>query len=281
MEQTKNKILIIGSNDIDKHSFVERILKTSKEWTTHPSNCWKTCRHIINTKYYSAEVEFWVHLHDNISEIGAGVEADVGETTDALLMLFTPQKSASWARVCEWSGFVEKYQPSTLLCVACHEVEVDRSEYVEWCIDRQVEFVSLAETRPPDADEREKYGEERVLEALQNNMWQNMQRKTGSTPTTEYTLEENPNTAPNLTAEPQITNQFHEEPEFKNNYLPLNFFESFTAPDGDFDFEQVVHTIKSLKEQASHLPDEERRALAASVALSFAKLLGEDDEKQT
>jgi len=39
-----------------------------------------------------------------------------------------------------------------------------------------------------------------------------------------------------------------------------------------------VHTIKSLKEQASHLPDEERRALAASVALSFAKLLGEDEE---
>jgi len=60
-------------------------------------------------------------------------------------------------------------------------------------------------------------------------------------------------------------------------YIPTNFFDALAATGDDFDFEKVLNTLKGLKDQASKLPDNERRALAASVALSFAKLLGEDE----
>jgi len=182
----------------------------------------------------------------------------------------------------EWQGFLEKYEPNTILCVALGgniQMEYDNSGYLDWCIDNHIEFVDAIETRPPDVDEREKYGIERVLEALENNAWPNMQKKNilkqqppqTQPPVSADTVQKAPENKKESTPEDELTT-------IQSPYIPTNFFEALSAPGEDFDFEKVLHTLKGLKDQAAQLPDQERRALAASVALSFAKLLGEEDD---
>lgn len=47
-----------------------------------------------------------------------------------------------------------------------------------------------------------------------------------------------------------------------------------------FDLEKALLKMQDLKARAASLPDNERRELAASVALKFAMLLGDDDSDE-
>ena len=54
------------------------------------------------------------------------------------------------------------------------------------------------------------------------------------------------------------------------------FLEDITGD--NFDLETTLLRMKELKERAAHLPDNERRELAASFALKFAQMLGDDED---
>lgn len=218
--------------------------------------------------------------------------------------------------MCDWSDFISELNPSILLCVASGAPT--SSLHLDWCLDNQIELVELhPASRSEDAeDTREKFGMDRVLEALQNNLWENATMKErpefgrfdegdaeknegsifdgleiSSEPTApEKTLSAQKESAPaalaplpltSTNATTQVTNteviNTNVLDENKaNELLPPNFLRALHAPQEDFDLEAVVNSLKSVREKAAHLPDEDRRALAATVALSFAKLLDGD-----
>jgi len=299
MDVVRNRILVIGSNQINKQKFINSLFGIQLNWNSPTSNLpispqyWEFSNHVIKTKYYTADVEIWLQLNDKVTlnNWKDSEEDFFGKSTDAVILLFEPKVENSWELVSEWEKFLEKYEPNTVMCVSVPSIvdkskneNIDNQGYIDWCIDRHIEFVDGIDCeRPPDADEREKFGIERVLEALENNVWVNMQKivvqhRVNSLPEQTPVNSSGTISTEKLSDTNTTSNNQIDDISFTSSYVPANFFESLSAPGEDFDFEKVLHTLKALKEQASTLPDRERRSLAATVALSFAKLLGEDDD---
>jgi len=46
----------------------------------------------------------------------------------------------------------------------------------------------------------------------------------------------------------------------------------------DFDIGNAINEFAKLKERATQLPDDQRRAMAANVAMAFAQMLGEESD---
>jgi hypothetical protein len=72
----KNKVLIIGSN-LDKcKKIVEDTISTKLEWKIDDGFC-KGSPFILDTKYYTAAIEFWVHVDKQppYDELGSIVDS--------------------------------------------------------------------------------------------------------------------------------------------------------------------------------------------------------------
>ncbi|KAJ1549293.1 hypothetical protein HK405_006144, partial [Cladochytrium tenue] len=150
----------------------------------------------IDTKYYTAEVAIWLDETAGAPSAAAvsayAASADITAAVDALVFVYDRAHPDSFVDLRAWAEFVDAAAPSVLLCVAAAGEErssggdggadVD-DDHVRWCVENGFEFVDLLE-EPPDDDGgddgvggAEKFGAERVLEALEANMWASMVRK--------------------------------------------------------------------------------------------------------
>eukprot|EP01126_Amoeba_proteus_P035522 TRINITY_DN3587_c0_g1_i10.p1 TRINITY_DN3587_c0_g1~~TRINITY_DN3587_c0_g1_i10.p1 ORF type:complete len:155 (-),score=27.50 TRINITY_DN3587_c0_g1_i10:427-891(-) len=127
------------------------------------------CEYIVKTKYFNAPIEFLVHLSENPSDIPTEQLAPV---TDAMIFLFDPNLNSSWSTVLSWQSFVASARPNVLLCVATDKMD-DVSRYLDWCVENQMEFISLYDKT---TDPNEKVGLERIMEALGTNVWETIDR---------------------------------------------------------------------------------------------------------
>jgi hypothetical protein len=144
-------------------------------------------------------------------------------------------------------------------------------------------------------DEGEKFGMERVLEAIGSHQWETLEMKAqiGQTrrgrrhnflsqriekPLSLFSgleVVDQPKAAPPEDVNP-ITGDVDDQ---MSAFAPgLSFLDELRSD--AFDLEKALMQMQDLKSRASGLPDAERRAFAASVALKFAMLLGDDDDEE-
>ncbi len=222
--------------------------------------------------------------------------------------------------------------------------EQEQRQIQAWAVDNNMEFVYLSNegvknVEEDDEDERfkEKEGLERVIEALETNMWENMVHKTGNRPhmglsqlnsrryrandDSDEELDEElfkglqvaeppslnnnvtaPDTNNNITTTAPSTEEKKvdaiqsnksttngSETETKseetlegieaNPLLNGALFKQLNDSAGDsFDtFDKALNELRTLRQQASALPDEQRRDLAARVAMAFLQFTDDDD----
>eukprot|EP01126_Amoeba_proteus_P035532 TRINITY_DN3587_c0_g1_i8.p1 TRINITY_DN3587_c0_g1~~TRINITY_DN3587_c0_g1_i8.p1 ORF type:complete len:100 (-),score=15.45 TRINITY_DN3587_c0_g1_i8:427-726(-) len=89
-----------------------------------------------------------------------------------MIFLFDPNLNSSWSTVLSWQSFVASARPNVLLCVATDKMD-DVSRYLDWCVENQMEFISLYDKT---TDPNEKVGLERIMEALGTNVWETIDR---------------------------------------------------------------------------------------------------------
>lgn len=194
----------------------------------------------------------------------------------------------------------QKNQPNVVLCVATEPAD-NIDEYLDWCAEHQVEFVdgNLNQGQDP----REKVGLQRVLEALESNLWENMQREPQAKRVIPVVETQNnydtlstpaPTDGPEVQAPPQkaatqetkptvaepaqkVAVKPEQKPEIPLDQLGLGWMKGIN--NDDFDIERAIHEFGALKSKAASLPDDQRRAMAANVALAFAAMLGSDSEE--
>ncbi|EGC34972.1 hypothetical protein DICPUDRAFT_152742 [Dictyostelium purpureum] len=184
----------------------------------------------------------------------------------------------------------------------------------EWCIEHLIEFVILDTASHRDYDIRKseltetdptiKYGVERVQEILESNMWPNMDllkndEKRNKNQQQQQDDDEFSSIKDNKYLQESLkkvellfkksnndkketsdnSNKKQESKSKVNNNLIVD------EPDNDEEddveiFENTFKELQSLREHMKNLPDDQRRDMAAKVALMFAKNLsmGEDDE---
>eukprot|EP01120_Amphizonella_sp_Union-15-10_P009881 TRINITY_DN3838_c0_g2_i1.p1 TRINITY_DN3838_c0_g2~~TRINITY_DN3838_c0_g2_i1.p1 ORF type:complete len:282 (-),score=69.86 TRINITY_DN3838_c0_g2_i1:82-927(-) len=272
-EVVKNRILVSGTHTNQK-AFVQNLLKQKPPTKWKGQETFEICEYHLKTKYYTAEVEFWVSGRTYLPE---SLTSTMGQTSDALIFLFEPsQVKIALSELSKWSSFIESFNPSVLLCV-CDNSDLDpnsieTTEYSSWCVDNGLEFLLTkpSEIEVDEDNSREKQGMERIMEALETNLWQNLKELKSVTPSTSFTE----------------TNVEKEKDDFgfKASDMMRSLLSSLKSEvigDEDVDdegsFSRALLGLRNIREQASHMSDDKRREVAAQVALSLLKDLEDED----
>jgi len=266
---SKNKVLITGLNAEQKLPLLAQVFG-NVDWknNTHFQRGYFT----LDTKYYTAPVEFCLTTEQFVQSKNDPTLAELvvpPDLIDGFVVFCDSQVEGSWRQVLEWTEFLQTHRPSVALCVVS---SLPSAEQVDWCINNQVELVELV---PENPVEGEKVGMFRVLEALQNNMWENaVQKPRNSEQLSLFAGLEISDASQRL--QPKASTLTTPN---VSRFIPTGLLENLQASHEKFDLEAAITGLKSVRETASTLPDDERRALAATIALTFAKMLdGEDEE---
>lgn len=133
--------------------------------------------------------------------------------------------------------------------------EEERDDLFSWCLDHQFEFIENEDIVQDDEEEdggfQEKYGIDRILEALKSHMWSNHTMK-----------DEKHKASGNLSRNGEGTSNM----EFDEQSMQ-----------GGESFEDLVGRLQAMKEKARSLEGDARRDYAEKVAFAFMEALGIDE----
>ncbi|ORZ22270.1 hypothetical protein BCR42DRAFT_319798, partial [Absidia repens] len=225
----------------------------------------------IDNKYYTASVDFWLDepAIDSLKEtISAYSETDngVGQVVDAFIYVF--KQPDDFGGIHQWSPFLENCEPAIRLSVTHEEASTSNDTYFEdWCLENQFGYIDI--NQPPSDIPMDKSGYDLVVDELHTNMWDGLSRKDGKK--TEVRL-------PDLKLEHDKS--IGTEKKKDDDELPTKedigkmHDQLFGDIDQDDGLDRALQSLQAMREKGKDLPDEERRKMAAQVALSFAAQLG-------
>ncbi|KAG0171630.1 hypothetical protein DFQ29_008729 [Apophysomyces sp. BC1021] len=297
----RNKILVVGCPGVGKLDFVKSVLRTSNcefpqqlvDADLEASGGKHSGLRIpwqIDTKYYTAQVDFWLDEVDGKEQpdvIKAYAETDngIGQVVDAFVYVFSKDKPSTFDGIREWLPFLENCDPSIRLCIGTGANKKAEDAVEDWCIDNQIEYIDLDETTDMPLD---KAGVSLAVDVLQTNMWDGLTQKTkvsghsNSVDEDEQLLKELKDLS--LQVDDQETNILQFSDDDGDGEIDLPNQEEirqmqdklFGDIDGEDGLDKAFETLQAMRgmDQGKNLPDEERRRLAAQVALSFAAQMG-------
>ncbi|RLU15065.1 hypothetical protein DMN91_012952 [Ooceraea biroi] len=151
-------------------------------------------------------------------------------------------------------------------CGAISDEYLVREKLVNWCLCNKFELVELQQTGDSESDtEGNKYGIERIVEALHAHIWPNIVLK--DKPGTEETskLDE---------IEEQFENiRLTRDPAER---LQMQHMLDGIMGDENADFGELFGQLMAMKEHAASLPTNARRRVAEQVVTAFWKAIGGD-----
>lgn len=137
----------------------------------------------IDTKYYTANVDFWLDEIDRSTEkdtIKAYCEKDseISKVIDAFVFIFNKSDPATFDTVKNWTSFLEQAEPGIKICLGtkCGKdltMEKD-AEINDFCLSNMFDYVDMDETTDTPID---KVGMDLALDIIQTNFWDGMVKK--------------------------------------------------------------------------------------------------------
>ncbi|ORX82984.1 hypothetical protein BCR32DRAFT_292293 [Anaeromyces robustus] len=265
---SKNKILVLGREDIEPFVIVKEILEKSKvkakEEVTKDS---QSVPWTINNKYYKANIQFWIDCAEpkEINEETKKHWKEIGNVLDGFIFVFDKYKPSSFEDIKKWNEIINDFDINVRLCIgkpSKEKSETDKEKLEKfyddienWTIENDFEYIDFENT---EKTEEGKNGIERAIEALETNMWENAVMKKGNDKDENEDEDEE--------------KKLMEEVEELRTKL-------FSKLDDDDGFDNLITNLKNLKAYGQNLPDDARRDLAAKVALSFEKHFGLEEEE--
>ncbi|KAJ1658256.1 hypothetical protein IWQ61_002473 [Dispira simplex] len=128
----RNKILMLSPLDVNAHALVHTIIHPNRSSPSLPDDEACVVPWRIDTKYYTANVEFWIDkiplpeqgtansksptpsATDIVDEFG-----QVADVIDALVYVFDITRPDTFAGIHTWATFVKSHDIAIALCVGC------------------------------------------------------------------------------------------------------------------------------------------------------------------
>lgn len=140
----------------------------------------------IDTKYYTAKVDFWLDEIDKMTEketikAYCEEESQVSKVIDAFIFIFDKSDPSSFDTIKNWSSFLDQTEPGIRLCIGTSSkvplsMEQD-AEINDWCLGNMFDYVDMDETTETPMD---KVGMQLAVEIIQTNFWDGMVKKNTS-----------------------------------------------------------------------------------------------------
>lgn len=216
----------------------------------------------FNNKYFTVDIE--LHFSKDVP-----VE-EVLDTAEAIIYVFevvNEDALKALEGLKKFDSFLEDQSPEIKL-LFCPAVSAEMEQVLlTWCMEHYFELVQIPGSNknitPDDDDDEtlfeEKYGYDRVLQALECHMWPYRVNKEDKTEKEEEFSDFVSNSAQTSSALNELEDMMNDE-------------------DGD-SFEEMFANMARMKEVAGQLPDEERKKFAEKVAMSFWRSLGGEESE--
>ncbi|XP_067827440.1 alpha- and gamma-adaptin-binding protein p34 isoform X2 [Heptranchias perlo] len=276
---------IIGADDLPEYTGPRNEVR-SYPWT-------------IDNKYYTAGVQLCVVPNKFI------LTKEIADSVEAFLIYFDSTMKSGLDEVSTWLPLTQEWSPEVLILV-CDRVSdngVSRQTAQQWCIKYGFELVELNPEELPDEEDDfpESTGVKRIIQALNANVWSNVEMKTDRPQdfgilSSLTGVHENRETG----AETQVEYHSLTEPDDESlaedsnrvaapqtdsvidPMLHLDIQELATLTTGEVDcenFERLFEKLKEMKDKAATLPHEQRKLHAEKVAKAFWMAIGGDREE--
>ncbi|KAF5302762.1 hypothetical protein FQA39_LY01942 [Lamprigera yunnana] len=237
--------LLTGEN-----SFDEKDIEVKQSWT-------------INTKYYIAHVNIF-GITDNYVRTD-----EFNNNVEALIIHMDSNKQTGLDDLEKWSAIEDDCNPEVklLICNYCtSDTKVTKAKATEWCLRRGFELVELYPEIPnsgEDSDDeiiKERFGVDRIIEALQTHVWSNLILK-----------ETNVAQAPAQNAEVSgISDLDCNQPFILNSFL---------TREGTDDFTELFSQLHMIEESMKSMPSSQRKQCAEQMVTAFWNAIGGDEDE--
>ncbi|XP_072888739.1 alpha- and gamma-adaptin-binding protein p34 isoform X1 [Hemitrygon akajei] len=275
---------IIGADDIPEYTGPRNVVRCYP-WT-------------IDNKYYTATVQLCV-VSDKFK-----VTKEIADLVEAFVIYFDSTTSSGLDEVSTWLPLTQEWSPEVLILV-CDRVSdngVSRQAAQQWCIQHGFELVELNPEELPDEEDDfpESTGVTRIIQALNANVWSNVEMKTDrpqdfgilssltgvleNSGTEAETQEYHRLTEPDDESLTEDTSRTSPQTDsvIADPTLHLDIQELATLTTGEVDcenFERLFEKLKQMKDKAAALPHEQRKLHAEKVAKAFWMAIGGDREE--
>ncbi|XP_069766663.1 alpha- and gamma-adaptin-binding protein p34 [Narcine bancroftii] len=276
---------IIGADDIPEYTGPRNVVRFYP-WT-------------IDNKYYTANIQLCV-VPDKFK-----LTKEIADSVEAFVIYFDSTTNSGLDEVSTWLSLTQEWSPEVLILV-CDRVSdngVSRQVAQQWCIKYGFELVELNPEELPDEEDDfpESTGVTRIIQALNANVWSNVEMKTdrsqefGILSSLTGVLENCGNDAetPEYHSLTETEDESHTgssnrvaalqaDSVIADPMLHLDIQELATLTTGEVDcenFERLFEKLKQMKDKAATLPHEQRKVHAEKVAKAFWMAIGGDREE--
>eukprot|EP00744_Colponema_vietnamica_P026061 GILI01038537.1.p1 GENE.GILI01038537.1~~GILI01038537.1.p1 ORF type:complete len:401 (+),score=80.85 GILI01038537.1:47-1249(+) len=197
-----SRVLVLGAAEAPVESLVKAIVGSSAAFRDVNVGSFRASSWFLETKYYRANLEVVFGLVSELKE--PSVYEFLSNDVEALVLVYDVLKKETFIDLEGASAFIEDFNPPVCLCFANRSSEeaatiedASREEVVGWCIDKGCEYVhdnleeyltrnvsasSTSQNAEGSAPFDDKEGVDRLIEALQCNMWTHMEYLTSRRP---------------------------------------------------------------------------------------------------
>ncbi|KAL1505605.1 hypothetical protein ABEB36_005133 [Hypothenemus hampei] len=247
-------IVVVSSSSTKPKSIIKLITKENP--SEEPCGLVKQ-QWTIDTKYYTASV--------NLLGIDETYQRhDVfNNKVEALLIHMDANKCSGLEDLQKWEQLEADCDPEIKLLLSnyCNDqTKITKNDAIMWCLKRGYEFIELYPSDEQNIEESteeniilEKFGVDRIIEALQAHPWANLVMKNKNSAQRPPKIELNSSVS-------------------GNSNLPDELL-------GDDDFTELFSKLHMMKESLNYLPFSERSQCAEQLVTAFWKAIGGDEEE--
>ncbi|XP_057665296.1 alpha- and gamma-adaptin-binding protein p34-like isoform X2 [Diorhabda carinulata] len=251
--ETLPGIAVVSSSQTRPKSLIKLITKLQiiSETSDKPGvtkHCWN-----IDTKYYTARVNFL-----EIETTDAEKDEDLIKSIEALIIHMDSNSETGLDDLKKWK-FLDVWNADVKLLLAnyCTEnTKITKTQALEWCLKMGFEFIELYPTvLKQDEDEiiTEKFGVERVVEALHSHTWSNL------------VMKDKKNIKPVKCSDTKKDNGDGNEEILPNDELD--------------DFADLFSQLQTMKDSLQGMPVNQRKQCAEQMVTAFWKAIGGEEEE--
>lgn len=220
----------------------------------------------IDTKYYSATVNL-IGIQESYNR-----NEDFNNQVEALIVHMDSNKLTGLEDLKPWEKLENDCDPEIKLLIAnyCNdETKIKKQDATTWCLKRGYEFIELYPSDMQNIQNSEediipeKFGVNRVIEALQAHTWSNLIMK-------------NQNTTKQKKAECSEEARNEATTDVSNNSKLVNLPEELLGED---DFTELFSHLHMMKDSLQSLPMQQRKQCAEQMVTAFWKAIGGDEEE--
>ncbi|CAG9856547.1 unnamed protein product [Phyllotreta striolata] len=245
-------VVIVSCSKTKPKSLIKLIAKTQQTSENDDKSGFLTHPWSIETKYYTAQINL------------IGVETDRPldsnflTSVEALIMHMDSNSESGLDDLKKWDFLDNDYNIDIKLLLAnyCNDTtKVTKAQALDWCLKRGFEFIELYPTIEKCNENdiiAEKFGVDRVIEALHSHTWSNLVMKGKSI------------SKPSKNPKPGEA-----EKEIKN---PL-------STDHIDDFTDLFSQLQTMKDSLHGMPVNQRKQCAEQMVTAFWKAIGGEEEE--